>query len=63
MRKPKVFLGEDKCISGIKNNVILELLLWRNRIGRLCERWDVSSIPGPAQWVNDPMLLQLWLSS
>ena len=25
------------------------------------EPWDTSSIPGPAQWVKDPALLQLWL--
>ena len=24
------------------------------------EHWDTGSIPGPAQWVNDLALLQLW---
>ena len=25
------------------------------------EHWDTGVIPGPAQWVKDPTLLQLWL--
>ena len=24
------------------------------------EHWDTGSIPGPAQWVENPVLLQLW---
>lgn len=27
------------------------------------ECWDTDLIPAPAQWVKDPMLLQLWLRS
>ena len=27
------------------------------------ECWDTGSIPGPAEWVKDQVLLQLWLKS
>lgn len=49
-----MFLGEEKCISGIKNNVILELLLWRNRIGSVVGTLGPGFDPGPAPWVKDP---------
>ena len=34
---------------------------WNQQHLRRC--WDLGSIPSPAQWVKDPVLLQLWLRS
>ena len=39
----------------------LELPLWCTGLAVSWEHWDVGLIPGPAEWVKDPELLQLWL--
>ena len=41
-----------------KINVYMEFLLWHNRIG-LAMSWVYQL----AQWVKDPVLMQLWLRS
>lgn len=37
--------------------------LWHNRSSASAEHRDTGSIPAPTQWVQDPMLPQLWLTS
>ena len=39
------------------------LLLWLNGIGGILECWEMGLIPGPAQWIKDLVLPQLWLGS
>ena len=40
---------------------MVEFPLWCHRICVPWECWDAGLIPGPAQWVKDPVLGQLWL--
>ena len=41
-----------------KEKTFGEFPLWHNGTG-----WNIGLIPGPAQWVKDPVLSQLWLGS
>ena len=45
-----------------------EVVCWSSHGGAMelvesWERWDVGSIPGPEQWVKNPVLLQLQFRS
>ena len=42
---------------------VWEFPLWRNGQQHLRSNWDAGSIPSPAQWGKDPVLLQLQLRS
>ena len=37
--------------------------MWHNRISGVLEHWETGSIPGPAKWVEDPVLPQMQLNS
>ena len=47
-------------VGTFKNMHMWEFLLCCNGINSVLGAWDADSIPGPAQWVKDPALLQPW---
>ena len=51
------------CLFRNQNEGYMEHLLWCNRVCSVLGALGVGSIPGPAQWVKDLVLQQLWLSS
>ena len=54
-------MGEIKGETYHKKEKILEFPLWLNGVNSVLEALEADSIPGPAQWVKDPALPQLWL--
>ena len=40
-----------------EEDVAWEFPLWHSGISVFLQLWDVGSIPGPALWVQDPVLL------
>ena len=40
---------------------MVEILLWCKAAS--LEHWDAGSIPSPAQWVKNLVLLQVWFRS
>lgn len=49
------------CFRSLLNKLFLEFPLWRKATAAWLQHHGAGSIPGPAEWVKDAVLLQLRL--